>query len=189
MNQKRSWPGVPKRYSTRRPPRVMRPKSMATVVVVLFSTPCRSSCFTLTLVRASSVRSGRTSLMALTSVVLPAPKPPAMRILKAARGPSALLSEGPESMQHLPQQLGAGLLARLAARQYLDASLLDEVGEQHPDHADWQPGVGGDVGHGGRPLAERQDPAVLRAEPKPVGGVGRPAGVHDDRDQVQYLAV
>src|SRR6266545_279764 len=110
MSQKRSWPGVPKRQSTRRPPRVIRPKSMATVVVVLFSTPCRSSWLALTLVRASSVRSGRTSLIALTSVVFPAPKPPAMRILKTDGGPAAP-SEGAEPMEHLPQQLSAGLLA------------------------------------------------------------------------------
>ena len=161
---------------------------MATVVVVLFSTPSRSSWCTLTLVRASSVRSGRTSLIALTSVVLPAPKPPAMRILNAARGPSAPLSESPEPMQHLPQQLSAGLLASLAAGHYPDPSLLDEVSQQHPDHADRQPGIGGDVGHGGRPLAQLQDPAVLGTERQPVGGLSQ-AGIHDDRDQVQHLAV
>src|SRR5271169_6377378 len=127
----------------------MRPKSMATVVVALFSTPCRSSWLTLTLVSASSVRSGRTSLIALTSVVLPTPKPPAMRILNAASGPPGPGSESPEPMQHLPQQLSAGLLAGRAGRLHLDPALLDEVGEQHPDHADRQSGVGGHVSHGG----------------------------------------
>ena len=84
---------------------------MATVVVVLSSTPCRSSMPMPTLVRASSVRSGPTSLIALTSVVLPTPKPPAMRILKAASGPPGPGSESPEPIQHLPQHLSAGLLA------------------------------------------------------------------------------
>src|SRR5258705_5876037 len=167
----------------------MRPKSMATVVVVLFSTPSRLSWLALTLVRTSSVRSGRTSLMELTSVVLPAPNPPAMTILNAASGPSAPGSESPEPMQHLPQQLGAGLLTGLPARQHLDAGLLDEVGEQHPDHADRQPRVRGDVGHGGRPLAQLQDPAVLRAELERISRISRAAGVNDDRDQVQHLAV
>src|SRR6202023_3073074 len=124
----------------------MRPKSMATVVVALFSTPCRSSWLTLTLVSASSERSGRTSLIALTSVVLPTPNPPAMRILNAARGPSAPGSESLEAMQHLPQQLGAGLLARRAALQHLDTALLDEVSQEHPDHAKRQPGVRGGLG-------------------------------------------
>src|ERR1035438_8848800 len=111
MNQKRSWPGVPKRYSTRRLPMVIRPKSIATVVVVLLSTPLRSSWLALALVRASSVLSGRTSLIAPTNVVLPAPNPPAMRILNAASGRSGVLSEGAEPMQYLLKQIGAGLFA------------------------------------------------------------------------------
>ena len=84
MNQNRSWPGTPNRYSTRRSLIVMRPKSIATVVVVLPATPRRSSRPAPALDRRSSVSSGRTSLIALTSVVFPAPKPPAMRILCAA---------------------------------------------------------------------------------------------------------
>ncbi len=38
-NQKRSWPGVPKRYSTSCSVMLMRPKSIATVVAVLVSEP------------------------------------------------------------------------------------------------------------------------------------------------------
>src|SRR5882757_131233 len=157
----------------------MRPKSMATVVVVLFSTPATSSWLTPALVRASSVRSGRTSLIALTSVVLPTPKPPATRILNVASGPSGPGSESPEPMQHLPQQLGAGLLAGRAARQDLDPALLDEVGEQHPDHADRQSGVGGDISHGGGVPGQVQDPPVLGAQPELVSGLSRAAGGHD----------
>src|ERR1019366_2258759 len=167
----------------------MRPKSMATVVAVLFSTPCRSSWLMLTRLRASSVRSGRTSLIALTSVVFAGPGAPGQRELKEAREASALLSESPESMQHLPQQLSAGLLAGRAGGQHLDPALLDEVGEKHPDHADRQPRIGGDVGYGGRPLAQFPDPAVLRTGHRVVGALSRPAGVHDDRDQVQPPAV
>ena len=62
---------------------VMRPKSIATVVVVLPSTPDRSSMPTPGSVSTSSVRSGRVSLTAPTMVVLPTPKPPATRILIA----------------------------------------------------------------------------------------------------------
>jgi hypothetical protein len=40
-------------------------------------------------VSASSVRSGRISLTAPTSVVFPTPKPPATRIFSATRGPSS----------------------------------------------------------------------------------------------------
>ena len=55
--------------------RVMRPKSMATVVVVLASTPAVSSTGRPASVSGSSVRSGRISLTAPTSVVLPTPNP------------------------------------------------------------------------------------------------------------------
>src|ERR1022692_2730285 len=145
MNQKRSWPGVPKRYSTRCEPMVIRPKSIATVVVVLLSTSVRSSKPALALVKASSVRSGRTSLIALTSVVLPAPKPPAIRILTAVSGPTAA-SEGAEPMQHLLQQIGAGLVTGRSLRQYGDLALGNEVGKQDPDHAERQREVGREVG-------------------------------------------
>ena len=64
---------------------VIRPKSRATVVVVLPGRPARLSRPTLAVLSGSSVSSGRTSLIALTSVVLPAPNPPAMRILCAVR--------------------------------------------------------------------------------------------------------
>src|SRR5271155_3789460 len=108
MNQKRSWPGVPKRYRTSRVPIEIRPKSIATVVVVLPATPVRSSTPTLTWVRDSSVRSGRISLIALTSVVLPTPNPPATTILKGVSSPSAVPSEGAEPIEHLPEHIEVG---------------------------------------------------------------------------------
>lgn len=83
MNQKRSWPGVPNRYSTCRGSRVILPKSMATVVVDLDSTPSRLSVCSPAWVSISSVLSGEISLTAPTKVVLPTPKPPATRILSA----------------------------------------------------------------------------------------------------------
>src|SRR5919206_276810 len=43
MNQKRAWPGVPNRYRISCSSTVMRPKSMATVVVVLPGTAATSS--------------------------------------------------------------------------------------------------------------------------------------------------
>jgi hypothetical protein len=73
---------------------VIRPKSSATVVVVLPGTPRRSSWLALALESLSSVSSGRTSLIALTSVVFPAPNPPATRILCAASGGPSVPSEG-----------------------------------------------------------------------------------------------
>src|SRR5215469_7501588 len=166
---------------------VIRPKSIATVVVVLPLTPLRSSCSKLALVRASSVYSGRTSLIALTSVVLPAPNPPATRILNTASGPPPAPSEGTETMQHLPEQLGTGQLTDGLVRQYGDLAPHDEVGKQDAHHTERQRGVGRQVGHGGRLLAQAEDLAVLRAESRRVAC--RLARGNDDRDQVQHLAV
>src|SRR5215467_12201661 len=188
MNQNRSWPGVPNRYSTRCLPMVIRPKSIATVVVVLPLTPLRSSCSKLALVKASSVYSGRTSLIAPTSVVLPAPNPPATRILNTARGPS-VPSEGAETMQHLPEQLGTGQLTDGLVRQHGDLPHHDEVGKQDADHAQRQRGVGRQVGHGDRIPAQAKDLAVLRAERHRVSRARRLARGDDDRDQVQHLTV
>jgi hypothetical protein len=81
MKPKRSWPGVPKMYSTMLLSIVTRPKSMATVVVVLVVTAPASSTCAPTEVMAASVVSGGISEIAPTSVVLPTPKPPATTIL------------------------------------------------------------------------------------------------------------
>ena len=80
MNQKRSCPGVPNRYSTRSSIEI-RPKSIATVVVVLPGTALTSSRPTDAVVRASSVTRGGISDSACTIVVLPTPNPPAITIL------------------------------------------------------------------------------------------------------------
>src|SRR5580700_4401679 len=128
MNQKRSWPGVPNRYSSRWLPKVIRPKSIATVVTRLFSTPARSSNPVLTEVSSSSVHSGRTSLIAPTRVVLPAPNPPATTILKTASGLPLPSSEGTEPIQHLLKQVGAGPFARVLAHDR-EPTLDEEIGE------------------------------------------------------------
>src|SRR6185312_5616490 len=164
MNQNRSCPGVPKRYSTRRRPMVMRPKSIATVVLVLFSTPSRLSKPALALVRASSVRSGRTSLIAPTRVVLPAPKPPATRILKTVSGRAPVPSEGTESMQDLLQQGGAWLLVGGPLGQHRQALGLEQVSQQDPDDSERQRCVGCHVRDSRRVMTQAQDPAMLRGE-------------------------
>src|SRR5690625_2998458 len=81
MNQNRAWPGVPNMYMTSSSSIVMRPKSIATVVVVLSGVTEVSSCGTLASVMIASVVTGGTSDTERTNVVLPAPTPPAMTIL------------------------------------------------------------------------------------------------------------
>ncbi|ARX87920.1 hypothetical protein SMD44_07405 [Streptomyces alboflavus] len=71
---------------------MIRPKSMATVVVVLCSTPARSSVPSLTVVSNSSVLKGAISLTAPTKVVLPTPNPPATKIFSAVGKASELSS-------------------------------------------------------------------------------------------------
>src|SRR5262245_33900080 len=77
MKPNRSWLGVPNRYITSSSSTVMRPKSIATVVVVLLATCDVSSMPTDSVVIAASVVSGVISDTAPTNVVLPTPKPPA----------------------------------------------------------------------------------------------------------------
>src|SRR5450755_1185238 len=135
MNQKRSWPGVPNRYRTRSLRKLMRPKSMATVVVVLRSTPVVSSTPMLRSLRSSSVRSGRISLIVATSVVLPTPNPPAMRILVVTGRPprSVSRSECLESIKYVPQQ--SHVCCRPAARgEDLEHPVIGQVAQQHADH-------------------------------------------------------
>src|SRR3954454_5381522 len=80
---------------------VIRPKSIVTVVVVLLSTPPMSSAPS-TPVSISSVCRGRISLTEPTIVVLPAPKPPAIRILSATgmRDDTPSRSERTESIDN-----------------------------------------------------------------------------------------
>src|ERR1700733_4677441 len=163
MNQKRSWPGVPKRYRASRLAIVIRPKSIATVVVVLSPTPLRSSTPMLAWVSVSSVRSGRISLIAPTSVVFPTPNPPATRILNGVSRLSS--SEGAEPIEHLPEQIRACLRAHGPSGLHSDQFLLDQVGEQDPHHAQRQRYVRRGVSDGHRLLAQADELAVLGTEP------------------------
>src|SRR3954452_5191985 len=164
MNQKRVWPGVPNRYRIRSSAMVMRPKSIATVVVSLPGTLDASSMPWPAEVITASVVSGSISETAPTSVVLPTPKPPATTIFAEviSLGCAPARSELAKSTQHPFQQihplrescLGSGAVQR-------QQSVGHHVRDQHPGHAQRQPVVGGHLGQGLRPpLAEHGD-AVL----------------------------
>ena len=110
MNQNRVWPGVPNRYRIRSRSIEIRPKSMATVVVVLPGTCRVSSTPTPAEVMIASVVSGVISETEPTSVVLPTPKPPAMTIFADVTRPDdgrCVMSEPPKSTQHPLQQFCA----------------------------------------------------------------------------------
>src|SRR5580700_3659646 len=113
---------------------LIRPKSMATVVVVLVSTPSVRSMSALGALRSSSVRSGRISVSDPTSVVFPAPKPPAIRILIAIGTASGWPpgSEPAKPICHLSQELRIGHSGRDRMMNG-DQPALAHVRKQDPD--------------------------------------------------------
>src|SRR5580692_7945844 len=194
MNEKRSCPGMPNRYSTIRAPRVIRPKSRATVVVVLRPTPLRSSRPMLAVVRASSVCSGRTSLIAPTSVVLPAPNPPATRILCAVKAGTVAagppwVSERAEAIQYLLEHVVAGFLVSRPLRYHRDRPQLGQVGHQHAHHPERQCGVGGQVGEGHLAAAEAKQPVMLGGQPGGIVGGQRPPGGDEHGQEREHPTV
>src|SRR5215472_8275870 len=128
---------------------VMRPKSRATVVVFLRSTPSRMSTCMPGWLRGSSVRSGRISVTDPTRVVLPAPNPPATRSLMVtgtSGWPSARLKPA-EAIGHLPEDLRVGQLTGRGWLVHHDERARPQVGEQHLDHAQRQVEVCREIGH------------------------------------------
>ena len=109
---------------------------MATVVVDFCSTPSSASTRTLGSLRVSSVRSGLISLTELTSVVLPALKPPAMRILMdTGLSVSTSWSEPAECISNVLEQLGIGEPGPCRLTNTYQ-SVLAHVRQEYPDHAE-----------------------------------------------------
>src|SRR4051812_12527075 len=136
---------------------VMRPKSIATVVVVLRSTPEVSSMPTLRSVSCSSVRSGLISLTAPTRVVLPTPNPPATRIFTAS-GMAAAPREGSErleSIEHFLQNPFVGKTVLCCFRTaYDDQPEVQQVAQQDPDDAQGELELRRDLRHRERAHAQ-----------------------------------
>src|SRR5260221_11866866 len=123
---------------------VMRPKSIATVVVVLCSTPSVRSTYAPGALRSSSVRSGRISVTELTRVVLPAPKPPAIRIFIATGADGeASRSKSAKAIRHLPQELRVRQPCRHRMMNR-DEPAQSHFGEQDPAHAERRIQSGGE---------------------------------------------
>src|SRR5215472_4178628 len=164
MNQNLCWPGVPNRYTTRSSRTVIRPKSMATVVVDFASTPSSASNWTLGSLRVSSVRSGLISLTELTRVVLPAPKPPAMRILiDTGLSVSTSRSEPAESISNILEQLGVGDPSPRRLTN-CDQSVLAHVRYEYSNDAEREVEVRGEVSNRLGPTAMPHHGLVLGLE-------------------------
>src|SRR3954452_10738815 len=127
---------------------VRRPKSIATVVVVLSMPGSRWSTDSLAAVIQASVFTGGISEMAATQVVLPTPKPPAITILaevSPGRDGAGWTGSGklPETITDPFQQaeIAAGVLG-------VDEQPVagGEVVEHHPGHPQRHAGVRGEFG-------------------------------------------
>src|SRR3954466_16181902 len=131
----------------------MRPKSRATVVVVFAATALVSSTPTETSVMAASVTSGSISGMAHTGVFLPTPKPPLTTIFTAVGGDGWLERPNtvPDPLDDVDRKFRAVLGACQPAGQ--------QVGDEHPGHAERDPEPDGDLGDRARPLAQLHDAA------------------------------
>src|SRR5215218_943897 len=194
MNQKRDWPGVPNRYRISCSSTVMRPKSMATVVVVLSGTAAVSSTPTDRAVMAASVVSGGISDTAPTKVVLPAPNPPATRTLS---GISSRLVDGgggrrastrTESIEQPSQECVAGAAVAGGGSRQVDVQVaaVGQVADEHPGHPDRHLQGGADLGEGLGVGAQVDDGPRLHLQGGP-GGQRQPGG-GDHRLQRQVLA-
>src|SRR5882672_5780994 len=139
----------------------MRPKSIATVLVVLPGTCRLSSTPTPAEVMIASVVSGVISETDPTSVVLPTPKPPAITIFADVTRPDGVraMSEPPKSTQHPFQQFRSDRVIAVAVeRSWLvdgDEPVGRHVGDDHSGDTERQL-------HTGRYFRERLEPPVTQ---------------------------
>src|SRR5579875_22187 len=168
MNQNRCWPGVPNRYRTRSLSSVIRPKSIATVVVDLSGTCDRSSTSVLATVITASVVSGVISDTEPTNVVLPTPNPPATTILTDVMAGASVLGwatlDLTESTEHPFEQMEVWTSLRVVALVYPDETVSAHVGDEDPGHAERQPQHRRHLGDRPPVPAELQDRLALRGE-------------------------
>src|SRR5579872_1328481 len=169
MNQNRFCPGVPNRYRIRSRSSDTRPKSMATVVVVLSGTFDRSSMPSLAAVMTASVVSGLISETAPTKVVLPTPNPPATTILTevmaaGASGRGWATLDLTESTEHPFEQMEVRTALRVIALVNADQSVRAHVRDENPGHAERQPQHRRHLRHRPPVPAELQDRLAFRCQ-------------------------
>src|SRR3954454_8346164 len=176
MKPKRSCPGVPKMYMTSDSSTATRPKSIATVVVVLVATCPRLSTDSPTVVIAASVVNGVMSEIAPTNVVLPTPKPPATTILTGTGAGDVALGAVSESTNTFDQSRDeVDVLGDTETREKcLQQTVDDQIGCHHADDTERQLQSGGQLGNRKdlRP-AEMHDRGALERQGARVRAVGR----------------
>src|SRR5205823_6331301 len=183
MKANRSWPGVPNRYITSASSTVIRPKSMATVVVVFAPTREVSSTSCDSLVIAASVVSGGISDTAETNVVFPTPNPPAttsltdetLRVRGAAWSSAArsgrvaevdqaarlpVDSKGPDTFDH--PRYGRELDLDGVGR--FEAAVVHQIADDHHRDTERYADTGRDLCDRGRLVARVDDAGLLEIE-------------------------
>src|SRR5262249_56996202 len=172
MNQKRCWPGVPNRYRMSPASRVTRPKSIATVVVVLSGVCDRSSTPVLAAVLPASVVSGVISETDPTKVVLPPPTPPATTILTEVIAVSPVWFraglELAKSTEHPFEQVEVRAALGVVKLVNPDQSLHRHVGDENTGHTQGHPEHGGNLRHRAPVPAKAQDRLTLWTEARQV---------------------
>src|SRR6266511_4137274 len=160
---------------------VIRPKSIATVVVVLFGTAAVSSTPTDSAVMSCSVVSGGISDTDPTKVVLPAPNPPATRTLSGMScWPACVgdprVSTRTESIQKPPKDRVAGPTVGGDGLRHVDGEVagVGEVADQHPRDPDGHLQRRADLGQRHRPGAHPDDGTLLHLQrgPRAAGALG-----------------
>src|SRR6266568_2333102 len=132
--------------------KVTRPKSMATVVVVLSGTCDKSSTPALAAVITASVVSGVISETDPTKVVLPTPKPPATTIFTDVIADSPMLPRGglelAKSTEHPFEQVKVRAALSVIKLVNPDQPLHRHIGEKDSGDTQGHPENCGYLGHG-----------------------------------------
>src|SRR6478609_3511270 len=144
----------------------MRPKSMATVVVVLSPVWVRSSMPADADVMTASVRSGLISETAPTNVVLPTPKPPATTIFAEVVARAAPPLELAKSTEHPFEQRHIRRAAGLSVARLVDGhhAGFRQIRDKDPGHTERHRQQCRHLGHRLDLTAEVADPLVLREQ-------------------------
>src|SRR6266702_5402342 len=160
----------------------MRPKSSATVVVVLPSTPARSSTLPLISLITSSVRSGAISLTEPTKVVLPTPKPPAISSFTAdvPRVGWPEVSKPTDAIKYRLKYVHVRIIHSSWRSTEKEEALLDQIANQNLHDGKRHIQLCADLGDRQRALAQSQDLGVLPIQRAVVGVNG-----DHQRDHVQ----
>src|SRR3954470_3991074 len=172
---------------------LMRPKSIATVVVVLPGTCRLSSTPTPAEVMMASVVSGVISETDPTSVVFPTPNPPAITIFADVTRPAVgrrAMSEPAKSTQHPFQQFRTHRIGLILQRCRLvdrHQAVMGHVGDDHSSYSERELHACGYLAQrlDSAAVAHRRDVLVFAPAPARTGGTAADGGL-DERFQ-RYL--